>query len=148
VSYHDGGRIQHMILGMVTYNRNLARVTLTLEPVDLDLLDRLAALEGLNRSQELRSIMAQFRPMLRSTVEAFEQALRQREKLSEAAVSASVARLQELAPEVEKMRDSYLGMMARIEGLSAAHAVQEEVEDPRPSNHGGHTPTPPPAEDL
>jgi len=127
---------------MVVHNRNLVRVSLTLDPVDVELLDRLGKLEGLNRSQELRSIMAQFRPMLRATVEAFEQALEQREKLSEAAVSASVARLQELAPEVEKMQDSYLGMMARIEGLSAAHAAREDDSDPRSSNTGV-TPPPP-----
>lgn len=128
--------------------RNLSRVTLTLDPVDVELLDRLGKLEGLNRSQEMRSIMSQFRPMLRATVEAFEQALEQREKFGDVAASASVARLQALLPEVERIQDSYLGAMARIEGLAAAENAQEEPADPRPSNHGGQTPTPPPAEEL
>lgn len=148
VSHNTGSRILHMMCCMVTHNRNLSRVTLTLDPVDVELLDRLGKLEGLNRSQEMRSIMAQFRPMLRATVEAFEQALAQREKLGEAASSASVARLQQLAPEVERMQDTYLGVMARIEGLAASEGVLADDEDPRPSNHGGQVSPPPPNEGL
>lgn len=116
----------------------LVRVTVTLDPIDVGLLDRLAKLEGLNRSAELRSMLAQLRPMIRATVEAFEQAHAQRDKLTQAAADATMEQFEAMLPEVERMQDSYLGAMARLEGLATA----AEAEDPRPSNHGGHTPTP------
>lgn len=120
----------------------LTRVTLTLDPIDVALLDRLAKLEGLNRSAELRGILSQIRPMLRATVEAYEAAHEQREKFNQESTQRALERFQELLPAVEKMQGEYLGIMAHIEGLAAA----EEAGDPRPSNHGGHTPTPPPEE--
>ena len=119
----------------------LVRVTLTLPRVDVDLLDRLGRLEGLNRSAELRSILVQFRPMLRQTVEAFEAAAQARDLLTSEAAQAKVSELERLLPEAQRVQDAYLGFMARLEGESAAAAAA----DPRPSNHGGHTPTPPPA---
>jgi hypothetical protein len=122
------------------------RVTVTLDPVDVQLLDRLAALEGLNRSAELRSILAQLRPMLRQTVEAFEAALAARDMLSRSAQEANISRMQELLPEAQRVADSYLGFLARIEG-EAAVAASLRDDDPRPSNHGGHTPTPPPTDE-
>lgn len=118
----------------------LVRVTVTLDHVDVDLLDRLARLEQQNRSQELRGILLHLRPMLQSTVESFEAALRQRDKFDQAAAAAAIAGLEELLPEVEELSRRYLGAMARIEGQQAAM----EAPDPRPSNHGGHTPTPTP----
>jgi hypothetical protein len=122
---------------------NLTRVTVTLHPQDVDLLDRLGKLEGANRSAELRGILEQFRPMLRQTVEAMEAVARQRVAFDETIAAASVEQLQALMPEVEKLQNAYLGAFARIEGAAAAAAVGEDA-DPRPSNHGGHTPTPPP----
>jgi Ribbon-helix-helix protein, copG family len=119
----------------------LVRVTVTLDAADVDLLDRLAQLEGLNRSAELRSILGELRPMLRQTVETFEAALRQRDAFDQAAAATHLQRFEALIPEVEKLQDAYLGAMARLEG--AATAAQQSAEpDPRPSNHGGHTPTP------
>jgi hypothetical protein len=133
---------------MVTQNDNgLVRVTVTLEPVDVDLLDRLAALEGLNRSSELRSLLSQLRPMLRQTVEAFETALKARDMLSESARASTLRHINSLLPEAQRVADSYLGFLARLEG-EAAVASSRAAEDPRPSNHGGHTPTPPPTDDL
>lgn len=114
----------------------LVRVTVTLDAVDVALLDRLAALEGLNRSAELRGMLAQLRPVLRATVEAFEAAARQRSQFDAAAAELEISKLQQMLPELERMQEAYLGGMARLEGLAAADA------DPRPSNHGGHTPTP------
>lgn len=116
----------------------LIRVTLTLDPVDVDLIDRLAVMEGKNRSQELRGMLSELRPMLQATVGAFEAALRQRDQFDEAAKSAALAGLEALFPEVEAMSKNYLGAMARIEGAAAA----AEALDPRPSNHGGHNLTP------
>lgn len=116
----------------------VARVTVALDPVDVDLLDRLARLEGSNRSAELRGILAQLRPVLRGTVEAFEAALRARDNLTAAAAAAKASELQAIAPDVEKLQNSYLGILARLEGEAAA-----AEHDPRASNHGGHTPTPP-----
>jgi hypothetical protein len=125
---------------MVTQKRDgLQPVTVTLDPVDIDLLDRLGKLEGLNRSAELRSMLAQLRPMLRQTVEAFEAAASARDMLTVEASQAKVSELEALMPEVQRVQDAYLGFMARLEGESAA---AEFDADPRPSNHGGHTPTP------
>ncbi len=128
----------------------LVRVTVTLDTADVALLDRLAALEGLNRSAELRSMLAQLRPMLRATVEAFEAAASQRQAFERAASEVEVSKLQQLLPEAEKLAGAYLGALARIEGLAAAEAAAQgpdDDEDPRPSNHGGHTPTPTPEDD-
>lgn len=127
---------------MVTHNRTLVPVTVTLDPIDVDLLDRLAALEGVKRSAELRSILAQLRPMLRQTVEAFEAAANARDMLTAEASAVQVSQLEALLPEVQRVQEAYLGFMARLEGEMA---VLDSADDPRPSNHGGHTPTPPPS---
>jgi len=116
----------------------LVPITVTIDPIDVDLLDRLAKLEGINRSAELRSMLAQLRPMLRQTVEAFEAASAARDMLTAEAQQVHVSQLDALMPEVQRVQDAYLGFMARLEGESAA----AEAADPRPSNHGGHTPTP------
>lgn len=111
----------------------MLRVTVALDPVDVDLLDRLATLEDSNRSAELRTILLQLRPMLKATVEAFESASRTRDEFSLAAAQANILELQELLPEVERIQAAMVGSMSRLEGAAAAH-------DPLPSNHGGHTP--------
>lgn len=129
---------------MITHTdkRNLMRVTVTLDPLDVDLLDRLAALEGQNRSYELRTMLAQLRPVLRATVEAFEAAYRAREQLDTATAQATLSQLQQMQPEAERMQATYLGALARFEGLSASAEAEAQTDDPRPSNHGGNTPTP------
>lgn len=114
------------------------RVTLSLDPVDVELIDRLAALTGSNRSEQMRVFLAELRPMLRQTVETLEAALRQRDDLLRVVGEADVLGLQGLLPEVEKVQNSVLGAMSRLEGKMAA----AETADPRPSNHGGHTPHP------
>jgi hypothetical protein len=123
--------------------RNMMRVTVTLDPLDVDLLDRLAKLEGETRSHELRTLLAQLRPVLRATVEAFEAASRARDQLDFAAAQATLSELQQMLPEAEKMHASYLGAAAKLEGLATAAELAHHKDDPRPSNHGGHTPTPP-----
>lgn len=119
---------------------NMLRVTLTLDPVDVDLLDRLAALEGANRSQELRGVMLQLRPMLSATVVALEGAQRQREAFDRAAAEVAVTELEAVMPELEKAQRAYLGAMAKLEGRAAA-------ADPRPGNTGVTPPTPPASPD-
>lgn len=100
--------------------RNMVRVTLSLDPVDVDLLDRLAALVDSNRSEQMRDVLAQLRPMLAATVSAYESALRQRDELLRAAASATAQELASIAPDVERMQMQFLGMMAKLEGTSAA----------------------------
>lgn len=119
---------------------NLVRASLTLDPADVDLLDRLAALEGKNRSYELRSILTAARPMLTATVQALENAQAQRDRLNAAVASGAIGDLERLMPEVEKINAAYVGALSRLEGAAAA----AEAADPRASNHGGHTPTPTP----
>ncbi|MGZ0214359.1 MAG: hypothetical protein ACKVI4_17905 [Actinomycetales bacterium] len=119
---------------------NFKPITVTLDPVDLDLLDRLAKLEGKNRSQELRGMLEGMRPMLTATVEALEAALRQRDAFDQATSALVLSEFGELLPELENLNRQYLGAMSRIEGSEAVKRSQ----NPRPSNHGGHTPTPTP----
>ena len=126
---------------MVTHARNLVRVTVTIDPLDVDLIDRTAALSGTNRSIELRGILAELRPQLRAVVEAFEGDTQARELLSKEAAGAVALELETIAGESEQLRNAFLGAFARLEGAAAAAA--NEAADPRPSSHGGHTPTPP-----
>ena len=121
---------------MITPSKDprLTRVTLTLDPVDVDLLDRLALLEGANRSLEMRRILEHLRPMLLATVEAFEAALEQRDKFDAAAASAAVSGLEELLPEVEEMSRRYIGALSRLEGAAAVAAG-----DDAPASNTGAT---------
>lgn len=139
VSYVRGSRkrvtIWHMIVP--TKQPNLVRISLTLDPVDVDLLDRLGKLEGRNRSQEMRGILEQLRPVLSATVDAFEAALAQRDKFDAVAATAAIQGLEELLPEVEKMARDYMGAMSRIEGAAAVAAA--ENDDDAPASNTGAT---------
>lgn len=137
VSYLDGGRNQLTIRDMITSeNLGMKRVTMTLDPIDVDLLDRLAALEGRNRSEELRSILIEVRPMLAATVEAFEAALRQRDAFDEKAREAAVSGLLAVLPEVEALSRQYMGAMSRLEGGAAAAAALDGDGQAPGSNTG------------
>ena len=114
----------------------MQRVSVTLDPADVALLDRLAAAEGGTRSSELRSILGQLRPTLTATVVAFEAALAARDRLDAVAAEASAGELQALMPELERVQSTVLGALSRIEGRAAA--VGEGIGDPRSGNHGGH----------
>lgn len=114
---------------------NMMRVTVTLDPEDVDLLDRLAVLEGQNRSYELRTLLEQLRPTLWATVLAFEAAKKQRDELDQAAAKATLSQLQAMQPEAERMQTAYLGAMAKLEGLMTA----TEGDDPAPASNTGAT---------
>lgn len=116
-------------MGMKIGTNGVARVTVSIEVEDLDLLDRLAVLEGSNRSAQLRSMLGAARPMLRATVEALEAANRTRETFLNQAAEYALGDLTEMLPEVEKINKAILGAMSRIEGAAAAN--------PRGGNHGG-----------
>lgn len=115
---------------------SIARITVSIDPIDVELLDRLAKLEGQNRSQELRGILREVRPMLTATVEAFEAALEQRDKFTRAAADAAVTGLEALMPEVERLQSAYLGAIARLEGDAAARRAADEGDDAPASNTG------------
>ena len=124
-------------------NRRMKRVTMTLDPVDVDLLDRLGVLEGRNRSEELRSILEQCRPLLAATVTAFEAARDQREAFDQAAQELAVQGLLVALPEIEKLTEQYMGAMSRIEGASAAAAAaaaaSASADDEAPDSNTGAT---------
>lgn len=127
----------------------VTRISLSLDPVDVELLDRLAALRGLNRSEQMREILGSARPMMEQTVHVLEQALKQRDRLLDTFTQAEVLGLQELLPEIEKIQNAVLGSMSRLEGAMAVETYdyielsgEPFDDDPRGSNHGGHTPTP------
>lgn len=113
-------------------------MTLSLDPVDVDLLDRLAELEGSNRSAELRGMLAELRPMLRQIVETLETAVRTKEEFAALAGPTALGEFEELMPEVEKLQNVFLGALARLEGAAAVREARRA--DPRPSNHGGQVP--------
>ena len=111
---------------------------MTLDPIDVDLLDRLARLEGQNRSAELRGLLLQVRPVLRATVAAFESAVSQREKYDVAAAEVALRDAEALIPEADRLARQFLGAVSRIEGAAAA-----AEQNPRSSNTGV-TPSDPP----
>lgn len=142
VSYKPTGRKRGILSHMIASDRNMLRVSVTLDPVDVALVDRLAALEGSNRSAELRSMLEQLRPVLRATVEALEGAARARDRFMQAAARVEVLDVaSKLAPEVARINTTLLGSLARLEGAAAAEFEPVgDDEDPHPSNHGGHIP--------
>lgn len=107
----------------------IVRFTASVEPEDLDLLDRLAKLGDSNRSAQLRMLLESMRPTLTATVNALEAAQRAKESFLEQAGEIALDELTEVLPEIEKVRKSMLGAMARLEGLATAN--------PRLGNHGG-----------
>lgn len=138
----------------------LIRTSLTLPEEDVRLLDRLAALDDKNRSEMMRYLLAELRPRLTQLVDVLEAAKANREALLNEIGAASIADLERLMPEVEKIDRQVLGALSRLEGSLAAEnartqAEQDEInlqafgnaigkplppnpEDPRPGNHGGH----------
>lgn len=96
------------------------RVTVTLDPIDVELLDRLARLEGANRSAELRTLLRALRPQLLATVTAFEHAEQMRGQLNRAAAEATLTELAAIQPEVEDISRRFLGAIAKLEGTAAA----------------------------
>lgn len=113
----------------------MTRVTVTLEREDLELLDRLAALEGSNRSAELRSMLASVRPMLKATVDALEAANRTKDTFYQQAAELALGDLTAVLPEVERLHTQYLGALSRLEGAAASR--------PPSSNTGVTFSTPP-----
>lgn len=129
---------------MITPDReNKVRVSLTLDRVDVDLLDRLAALVDSNRSEQVREMLQQVRPMMQATVQAFEAAESQRSQLFAAVTNTTSAELDAILPDVERISSQFLGVIARLEGYAAASAADSEAADPRSGNHGGQVPRPP-----
>jgi len=117
----------------------IARITVSIDPIDVELLDRLAAIEGLNRSAELRGILREVRPMLTATIEAFEAALRQRDEFTRLAADAAVTGLEALMPEVERLKETYMGAIARLEGDAAAARAAAEAGPDTPASNTGVT---------
>lgn len=101
-------------------NTNLTRVTLTLEQQDVDLIDRLAALEGANRSAEFRGLLEQLRPAIQQTVEALEAAQDVRKRLDAEVGSAAIGELAAIVPEMEALQDMYLQIMSKLQAEAAA----------------------------
>lgn len=106
---------------MITPEReNKVRVSLTLDREDVRLLDRLASLVDSNRSEQVREMLASVRPMLVATVDAFERAEAQRSQLFAAVTSQTSAELDAILPDVQRITDQYLGVVARLEGFATA----------------------------
>lgn len=106
---------------MVTRNQNnLVRVTVTLRPSFVDLLDELARFEGTNRSAELRGLLDQVEPVIGQIVGTLREVERQREALDQAMVNATVSELEAITPELEQISRRFMGAMAKLEGHAAA----------------------------
>jgi Arc/MetJ-type ribon-helix-helix transcriptional regulator len=141
----------------------LLRTSLTLPEEDVRLLDRLAALDGKNRSEMVRYLLAEMRPRITQLVDILEFALANRDALLTGIGESSMEELQLLIPEVEKIDAQIAGAMSRVEGALTASADQDQDEilmqafgraigkplppkpkasNPRRSNHGGQKLTP------
>lgn len=138
----------------------LIRTSLTLPEEDVRLLDRLAALDDKNRSEMVRFLLAELRPRLSQMVNILEAAKNTREALLTEIGTATMAELEALIPEVEKIDQQIIGAMSRIEGSLTAQQAEADLDqdeinliafgnaigkplppkpkDPRPGNHGGH----------
>jgi len=121
VSHLQGGRNRHIVGGMVTPQDNgMARVTVTLLPEDVQMLDRMAAIQGTSRSAELRDIIDAARPVYTGIIAAFESAIAQKSRMDQAIMAATEGDLVRIAPELEKIQETFLGVMSRLEGAAAA----------------------------
>lgn len=107
-------------MGMKIGTDGVSRITVSIEKQDVDLLDRLAALEGSNRSEQLRNMLESARPMIKATVEALEAANRTRDAFLDQAASYALGDLTDVLPEVERVSKVMLGAMSRLEGAAAA----------------------------
>ena len=128
---------------MIAYEapENMRRVSLTLDPIDVDLLDRLTALGGGNRSEQIRAVLVQVRPAFRSLLAAFEAVRDEKQAFDQVAASiAETGGLAELVDEAERLQLAFLGSTSRLEGLAAF------TKKP-PSSNTGVTPGTPPAPD-
>lgn len=121
-------------MGMKIGDDGVTRITVTLEKVDVDLLDRLAALDGSNRSAQLRGMLQAARPALEATVGALEAANRTKEAFLSQTAEYVLGDLPGVLPEVEKINQTILGAMSRLEGAATAN--------PRGGNHGGQKSNP------
>lgn len=97
----------------------MARITVTLPPRDVALLDRMAKVQQSNRSAELRGIIELARPTIEAVVSAFESAIGQQSLMDEAIKGAAERELAQMLPELQKIQQTFLGVMARLEGAAA-----------------------------
>lgn len=124
-------------VGMVHRDQGMVRVTITLLPGDVELLDRVAALDGDTRSGLIRHMIESARPHLQNIAKAYGLLDQRRSDLEEALHSAGVKELEQIVPEVRELEAKTRGALAKLEGARAA-------SDPHPSNHGGQKPVTPP----
>lgn len=110
-------------------NRKLVPISVTLDPADIALLDRLAALDETSRSAALRTLLAGSRAALIEMVGILEDAVQARESLDET-LAESV--LTDFLPELQKLSNMMLATSAAIEGQNEA----AEAGYKRGSNHG------------
>lgn len=102
---------------------NLRRVSLTLDPVDVELLDRLTALGGGNRSEQIRNVLIQVRPAFQSLLTALEAVRDEKVAFEKAAAAISeTGGLNDVLAEAERLQRAFLGAASRLEGLAASDA--------------------------
>lgn len=106
----------------------LIRTSLTLPEEDVRLLDRLAALDDKNRSEMMRYLLAEMRPRLSQLVDVLEAAKANRDALLGEIGAASMAELEVLMPEVEKIDKQVLGALSRLEGAMTAARPLTDAE--------------------
>lgn len=122
-------------MGKKIGKHGIVRFTASVEPEDLDLLDRLARLDGTNRSEQLRVILSSLRPTLSATVKVLEKAERTKQNFLNQVSENALGDLNDVLPEVERISNTIIGAMARLEGAM--------VSKP-PASNTGATPGNPP----
>jgi hypothetical protein len=113
------------------------RITVSLSTDGYESLRRIAALSGESMSATVAGLVDAVAPALSRSADLFEAAQR-----STAETRATLAKAAEVAdgsvrPHLQTAMRAYREAMASLED------VVTDAPDPRPSNHGGHTPTPP-----
>lgn len=105
---------------MVTHTDAMTRITVTLQPEHVELLDRMARVKQSSRSAELRGLIEAAQPIMLSVVSAFEAAIGQQQLMDEAIRTASEQEVSALLPELQRLEQTFLGVMSRLEGAAAS----------------------------
>lgn len=119
----------------------LIRTSLTLPEEDVRLLDRMAAHDGKNRSEMMRSLLAELRPMMTQLIDTLDAAKANRETFMGAIGAATLSEFEVLRVEAEKLDRQVVGALSRVEGALTAREAAAAV-DPQRGNHGGQKSNP------
>jgi phage I-like protein len=110
---------------------------MTLPEEDIRLLDRMAALDGKNRSEMMRYLLAEMRPLMTQLIDTLDAANASRDKFMGTIATATLSEFEVLRVEAEKLDQQVVGALSRLEGAMTAKDAARAA-DPQAGNNGGH----------